>query len=161
MSNRALAVLVVATAFATDTLADTLVLRSGRRVDGDLVSVRGSTVEFEEANGGTRRYDRGDVARIELGSSSYSGGQSLGGRPSGLREKYATVDGRHRVERHRHRRPLGHERLLRGHAAACAGARTARTGRKARAATTTTPTVPSPAAPAARSSAASATRTRS
>ncbi len=79
------------TAFATTTLADTLVLRSGRRVEGDLLSVRGSTVEFEEANGETRRYDRSDVARIELGSSSSGSGQSLGGRPSGLRERYATV----------------------------------------------------------------------
>jgi hypothetical protein len=84
-------VLVATAAFATTTLADTLVLRSGRRVDGDLVSVRGSTVEFEETNGGTRRYDRSDVARIELGSSSYGGGSIGGGRPSGLRERYSTV----------------------------------------------------------------------
>ncbi len=83
--------LVATAAFATTTLADTLVLRSGRRVDGDLVSVRGSTVEFEETNGGTRRYDRSDVARIELGSSSYGGGSIGGGRPSGLRERYSTV----------------------------------------------------------------------
>jgi hypothetical protein len=86
-----LALLVAATAFATTTLADTLVLRSGRRVEGDLVSVRGSTVEFEEANGSTRRYDRSDVARIELGSSRYDDDGRPAGRPSGLREKYATV----------------------------------------------------------------------
>ena len=92
MSNRSFAVFVATAAFTTTTLADTLVLRSGRRVDGDLVSVRGSTVEFEEANGGTRRYDRSDVARIELGSSGSGGSQSLGGRPSGLREKYTTVE---------------------------------------------------------------------
>lgn len=91
MSNRALALLVAVTALATTTLADTLVLRSGRRVDGDLVSVRGSTVEFAEANGSTRRYDRSDVARIELNSSRYDDDQQLGGRPSGLREKYTTV----------------------------------------------------------------------
>ena len=91
MSNRALGLLVAVTAFATTTLADTLVLRSGRRVDGDLISVRGSTVEFEEANGSTRRYDRSDVARIELGYSGSVGGQSLGGRTAGLREKYTTV----------------------------------------------------------------------
>jgi hypothetical protein len=87
-----LAVLVAVTALATTTLADTLVLRSGRRVDGDLVSVRGSTVEFTEANGSTRRYDRSDVARIELNSSRYDDDQQLGGRLSGLREKYTTVD---------------------------------------------------------------------
>jgi hypothetical protein len=91
VSNRALAVLVAVTALATTTLADTLVLRSGRRVDGDLVSVRGSTVEFAEANGSTRRYDRSDVARIELNSSRYDDDQQPGGRPSGLREKYTTV----------------------------------------------------------------------
>jgi hypothetical protein len=88
-----LALLVAAAAFATTTLADTLVLRSGRRVEGDLVSVRGGTVEFEEANGSTRRYDRSDVARIELGSSRYDeDGDRPGGRPSGMREKYTTVD---------------------------------------------------------------------
>ena len=91
MSNRAMVLLVGVTALATTTLADTLVLRSGRRVDGDLISVRGSTVEFEETNGGTRRYDRSDVARIELGSYGTGGGQSFGGRPAGLRERYATV----------------------------------------------------------------------
>jgi hypothetical protein len=85
-------VLALALALATTTLADTLVLRSGRRVDGDLISVRGSTVEFEESNGSTRRYDRSDVARIELGSSRDDDGESLGGRPSGLREKYTTVE---------------------------------------------------------------------
>jgi hypothetical protein len=87
-----LAVLVAVTALATTTLADTLVLRSGRRVDGDLVSVRGSTVEFAESNGSTRRYERSDVARIELNSSRYDDDQHLGGRPSGLREKYTTVE---------------------------------------------------------------------
>jgi len=53
-------------ALAANTLADTLVLRSGRRIEGDLVGVRGSTVEFDES-GSTRRYDRSEVARIELG----------------------------------------------------------------------------------------------
>jgi len=92
LSNRALALLVAVTALATTTLADTLVLRSGRRVDGDLVSVRGSTVEFAEANGSTRRYDRSDVARIELNSSSDDEDNDRpGGRPSGMREKYTTV----------------------------------------------------------------------
>lgn len=93
MSNRALAVFVATAALATTTLADTLVLRSGRRVDGDLVSVRGSTVEFAESNGSTRRYDRSDVARIELNPSRSDDDNSRpGGRPSGLREKYTTVE---------------------------------------------------------------------
>ena len=91
MSNRSLVLAVATAAFATTTLADTLVLRSGRRVDGDLVSVRGSTVEFAESSGSTRRYDRSDVARIELNSSRYDDDHLGGGRPSGLREKYTTV----------------------------------------------------------------------
>jgi len=93
LSNRALAVFVATAALATTTLADTLVLRSGRRLEGDLVSVRGSTIEFTETNGSTRRLHRNDVARIELNDSRYDDDddQQLGGRPSGLREKYTTV----------------------------------------------------------------------
>ena len=79
MSNRALVLLVAAGALATTALADTLVLRSGRRVEGDLISVRGSTIEFAEANGSTRRYDRGDVARIELYGSRYDDGRAWAG----------------------------------------------------------------------------------
>ena len=96
LSNRSLSVLAALVALAANTLADTLVLRSGRRVEGDLVGVRGSTVEFDE-NGSTRRYDRSEVARIELGSGSSSGSSSSsydrgGGRPTGLRERTTTVD---------------------------------------------------------------------
>jgi hypothetical protein len=95
LSNRSLFVLVVVGALATDTLADTLVLRSGRRVEGDLVEVRGSSIEFAENGGSTRRYDRSEVARIELNSGSgYADSRqgSSGGRPAGLREKSTTVD---------------------------------------------------------------------
>ena len=93
MSNRALVLVVAVGALATTTLADTLVLRSGRRIEGDLVSVRGSTVEFAETDGSTGRFDRSDVARIELSSSRYDDDNLPGGRPSGLREKYTTVHG--------------------------------------------------------------------
>jgi len=91
VSHRALVLLVAVAALATTTRADTLVLRSGHRVEGDLVSVRGSTIEFAEAGGSSRRYDRSDVARIELNSSRYEDARS-GGRPSGLREKYTSVN---------------------------------------------------------------------
>ena len=92
LSHRRLFLLAAVAALATTTLADTLVLRSGRRVEGDLVGVRGSTVEFDE-NGSTRRYDRSDVARIELaGGSSSSSYDRGGGRPSGLRERTTSVD---------------------------------------------------------------------
>jgi hypothetical protein len=88
-------VLAAALAFATTTLADTLVLRSGRRVEGDLVSIQGSTIEFASDGASSRRYNRSDVARIEFGGSSGYGsgyGGSSSGRPSGLREKYTTVE---------------------------------------------------------------------
>ena len=90
MTKRAFLLFAAVAVVATAAVADTLVLRSGRRVEGDLVGVRGSTIEFAEERGSTRRYDRSDVDRIELGSSSY-GDDRPGGRPSGLREKYATV----------------------------------------------------------------------
>jgi len=92
LSHRSLLLLAAVAALATTTLADTLVLRSGRRVEGDLVGVRGSTVEFDE-NGSTRRFDRSEVARIELGSGgSGSSYDRNGGRPSGLRERTTSVD---------------------------------------------------------------------
>jgi hypothetical protein len=85
--------LLVATAgvVATTALADTLVLRSGRRVEGDLIDVRGGTIEFAETRGSTRRYDRSDIDRIEFGSSDYDDDRP-GGRPSGLRERHTTVN---------------------------------------------------------------------
>jgi hypothetical protein len=91
LSNRALLLFAAAGSLAATTLADTLVLRSGRRLEGDLVSVRGSTIEFEETNGATRRFHRNDVARIEFNDSGYEGDRP-GARPSGLREKSTSVD---------------------------------------------------------------------
>jgi hypothetical protein len=93
--------------------ADTLVLRDGRRVEGQLVGVRGDEIEFEGRRGffGSRermRFDRREVARIELDddrSGDRSGdrlgdrddrdrrdGESRGGRPSGMRERSVSVD---------------------------------------------------------------------
>jgi hypothetical protein len=77
-------------------LADTLILRDGTRVRGELIAVRGGTVEFEERRGfgGTRtlRIDREEVARIEFDeSSSSSGGGNSGGRPGGMRERSVVV----------------------------------------------------------------------
>jgi hypothetical protein len=51
--------------------ADTLILRDGRRVQGELVAVRGDEIEFEGQRGffGGRermRFDRRDVQRIEF-----------------------------------------------------------------------------------------------
>ena len=76
--------------------ADTLVLRDGRRVQGELIAVRNGVVEFEQRRGffggaDRLRVDRADVARIELddvGGSVSGGGQSP---PSGLRERSVNV----------------------------------------------------------------------
>lgn len=78
--------------------ADTLILRDGSRVQGELVSVRNGTIEFEErrgfgsSSGRTLRFDRDEVARIEFdnnrGTSNFSNNS---GRPSGMRERQVTV----------------------------------------------------------------------
>ena len=91
-------VLAVAGAVAS---ADTLVLRSGRSVEGTLVGVRGDQIEFEDQGSGrprSRTYDRYEVRRIEIddrgsGDSSSSAGDQ-GSSTSGLRERTVTVDAR-------------------------------------------------------------------
>lgn len=84
-------------------LADTLYLRNGSRIQGDLVSVRGNTIEFQERRGfgGSRtiRIDRNDVDRIDFdgygggGNAWGSGGSGSigGGRPGGMRERQVSV----------------------------------------------------------------------
>lgn len=85
---------------STGLQADTLFLRNGSRVEGQLVAVRNGTIEFEErrgfGSGRTMRYDRNEVDRIEFdnrgsSSSSNNGGNSFGGRPGGLRERTLNV----------------------------------------------------------------------
>ena len=83
--------------------ADTLYLRDGTRVQGELISVRGGTVEFEErrgyGSGRTLRIDRDEVVRIEFDTVPRGGGSgggpgsdfAGGGRPSGMREKQTIV----------------------------------------------------------------------
>jgi hypothetical protein len=87
-------------------LADTLYLRNGSRIQGELVSVRGNTIEFQEQRGfgGARtvRIDRNEVDRIDFdnygsgGSGGGWGGGSGGvweggGRPGGMRERQVNV----------------------------------------------------------------------
>lgn len=91
--------------------ADTLVLRDGRRVQGVLVAVRDSTIEFEGQRGlfsrERVRFDRADVLRIEFddvrgdryrddasGRAFDNGAGNAGGRPSGLRERDVSVEAR-------------------------------------------------------------------
>lgn len=99
---RTLGLAALLAAGAAAALADTLVLRSGRRVEGRLVGVRGDTVEFEERRGwsGARRlarYDRADVQRIELDEEEGLSDRDRydedepSGRPRGLREREVNV----------------------------------------------------------------------
>ena len=76
--------------------ADTLHLRDGSRVQGELISVRNGTIEFEErrgfGGGRTLRFDRDEVVRIEF--DNRGGGNDnghSGGRPSGMRERQVIV----------------------------------------------------------------------
>ena len=76
--------------------ADTLILRTGQRINGDLVSVRNDTVEFRQQGGfgGGRivRFDRRDVDRIEFDrNDSNDFGGDTADRPGGMREKEIVV----------------------------------------------------------------------
>ena len=86
-------------AFTAGLQADTLYLRDGSRVQGELISVRNGTIEFEErrssyGSGRTLRFDRDEVVRIELEDTRRSSGGNdfvSGGRPSGMRERQTIV----------------------------------------------------------------------
>jgi len=80
--------------------ADTLYLRNGQRVQGELIGFRNGQIEFEERRGfgGTRalRFDRDEVDRIDFQNSRYSNNNNnssnlAGGRPTGMREKPVIV----------------------------------------------------------------------
>jgi hypothetical protein len=77
--------------------ADTLFMRDGTRIRGELVAVRNGVIEFEErrgfGSGRTIRVDRDEVARIEFDDSGNSGGGNVagGGRPGGMRERQVMV----------------------------------------------------------------------
>lgn len=83
---------------ATTAAADTLYLRNGQRVRGEIRSVRNGVIEFEEDRGfrGTRilRLNRDEVARIDLDQDTAAPGSLApvaGTRPAGLREREASV----------------------------------------------------------------------
>ena len=95
--QRWIAGLAVTFALTASVQADTLYLRDGSRVQGELISVRNGTVEFEErrsySSGRTLRLDRDEVVRIELETVRRGGGTDFvsGGRPSGMRERQTIV----------------------------------------------------------------------
>ena len=83
--------------------ADTLYLRDGTRLQGELIAIRNGQIEFEErrgfGGGRTVRIDRAEVDRIDFenryGNSSNNGNSNTnatGGRPSGMRERQTIVN---------------------------------------------------------------------
>lgn len=77
--------------------ADTLILRDGTRVQGELIAVRNGIIEFEERSrfgaGRTLRLDRDEIVRIEF-ETNRSTGSNLSNpdsRPPGMRERQVTV----------------------------------------------------------------------
>ncbi len=97
--HRWLTGVVVMLALTAGLQADTLFLRDGLRIEGELISVRNGTIEFEErrgfGSGRVHRFDRDEVARIEFETlrrpSGGSGEFLAGGRPSGMRERQVIV----------------------------------------------------------------------
>lgn len=83
--------------------ADTLVLRSGRRIEGEFIGYRDGRIEFETRGFGRRveRFDRDEVRSVDFEDRERRGydddrsdnGRRDGGRPAGLRERSVTVDG--------------------------------------------------------------------
>ncbi|HYB95993.1 MAG TPA: LecA/PA-IL family lectin [Vicinamibacterales bacterium] len=97
--QRAFAILALMLALPAGLLADTLYLRDGSRVQGELIAVRNGTIEFEErrgfGGGRTLRIDRDEVERIEFdrrgGGRTTDNFAGSGGRPSGMRERLTIV----------------------------------------------------------------------
>jgi hypothetical protein len=92
-----LAAVMIAVALACLS-ADTLFLRDGRRVSGDLLGVRNGVIEFREAGGSGKvlRIQRDEVRRIELDEvvdDRHADGAQEAGRPRGLREREVIVSG--------------------------------------------------------------------
>jgi hypothetical protein len=82
--------------------ADTLYLRDGTRIQGELIAIRNGQIEFEErrgfGSGRTVRFDRDEVDRIDFENRRFSNNNNSGnnnysndGRPSGMREKQTIV----------------------------------------------------------------------
>ena len=98
------ALMAIVLALPVTLAADTLYLRNGQRVEGELIGMRNGQIEFEERRGfgGTRtlRFDRDEVDRIDFenrrfgnnyGSNNSNSGNSFEGRPNGMRERQVIV----------------------------------------------------------------------
>src|SRR6188508_816196 len=70
VSQRWIARLAVLLALPVSLQADTLYLRNGTRVQGELLGIRNGQIEFEErrtfGSSRTLRFDRGEIDRIEF-----------------------------------------------------------------------------------------------
>lgn len=94
---RVLLITIAAIVVPISLVADVLVLRDGTRVQGELITVRGGVIEFEEQSFGGRgrivRVDREEVVRIEFDNrgGGGGGGDFGGGRPPGMRERTVNV----------------------------------------------------------------------
>jgi hypothetical protein len=86
---------VLALALPAGVIADTLVMRNGTRVTGELVAVRNGTIEFEErrsfGSSRTIRVGRDEVTRIDFDDRNTEQGSIGGGRPGGMRERQVAV----------------------------------------------------------------------
>jgi hypothetical protein len=84
--------------------ADTLVLSDGRRVQGELLGLRGREIEFEERTSGRRRMiriSRDEIDRIEFTHDGFDRfgreqqrSETFVGPPRGMRERQVVVDAR-------------------------------------------------------------------
>jgi hypothetical protein len=87
-------------ATATVGVADTLVLVDGRRVQGELIGVVGSEIQFEERSGSGRRtlrIPRYEIVRIEFDNPGRGPSGPTDGTPAiprGLRERRVAVSAR-------------------------------------------------------------------
>jgi hypothetical protein len=101
-SRHWIARLAIVLALPVGLQADTLYLRNGQRLQGELVGMRNGQIEFEERRGfgGNRtvRFDRNEVDRIEFdnsysnsNNSNNSNSSNGAGRPNGMRERQTTV----------------------------------------------------------------------
>jgi len=102
VSQRWIARFAILLALPVSLQADTLYLRNGTRVQGELLGMRNGQIEFEErrsfGSSRTLRFDRNEVDRIDF-DSGYSNSNNnssninngIGGRPSGMRERTAIV----------------------------------------------------------------------
>lgn len=98
--QRWIARLAILLALPVSLQADTLYLRNGTRIQGELVGVRNGQIEFEErrnyGSGRTLRFDRDEVDRIDFenrynNNNNSNNNYSSGGRPSGMRERQTIV----------------------------------------------------------------------